>query len=121
MSATSSGKNANLTRAINRAFDVNPSIPQRDLEGSMQQALLLMNNRTLSGRLANSELRKKLKEIKDDRILIQEAFLNVLARHPTEDEIARYRAFIKASKNRYEASVDLLWILVNSAEFITRT
>ena len=115
------GENKNLERAIKGAFDQNPSVPQADLEGSIQQALLLMNNGTLQGRLAASELRKRLSEIKDDRQLIQQAFLNTIARRPTEQEITRYQQFIKGSANRYEGIVDMLWVLVNSAEFVTKT
>lgn len=114
------GENQNLSRAINNTFQQDPSIPQRDLEGSVQQALLMMNNGSLNGGLAKSELFKQLRDIKDDDKLIAEAFLGVLARSPSDEELARYRKFIKESKNRYEAVTDLVWVLVNSAEFVTK-
>ena len=114
------GENKGLERAINQTFDQNPSVPQRDLEGSIQQALLMMNNGSLNGRLSNSPLKKRLAAIKDSDKLIHEAFLAVLARQPNSQELDRYRKFVKESKNRHEATVDLLWVLVNSAEFVTK-
>ena len=114
------GDNQNLTRAINRTFEQDPSIPQRDLEGSVQQALLMMNSGALNSGLAKSALTKRLIAIKDNDKLITEAFMSVLARSPSDEELDRYQKFIKESKNRYEAVTDLVWVLVNSSEFVTK-
>jgi hypothetical protein len=114
------GNDANLQRAVNGTFAVDPSIPQKDLEGSIQQALLLMNNSTLQSRLSNSSLKKQLTAIKSDRTLVQELYLGVLARLPSEKETARCTAHLQKSKNRSDAVDDLLWVLVNSTEFVTK-
>jgi len=115
------GENNKLKRDVNSAFAANPSIPQRELEGSIQQALLLMNSSVLNQRLAGCELRKRLSATKDNREVVRDAFLGVLARRPTEVETNQYIKMIKESENRYEGIVDLLWVLVNSAEFVTKT
>ena len=114
------GENKNLERALATTFQQNLSIPQRDIEGSVQQALLLMNNGTLQGKLAGSNLKKDLAKVKDNQQLVTDAFLGVLARTPTDEETARYTAYLKQSKNRGEAIDDLLWVLVNSAEFLAK-
>lgn len=114
------GENPGLAKAINNTFDQNPSVPQRDLEGAIQEALILMNNQTLNSRLANSPLKKQLVQIKNDPEMISEAFLGVLARTPNESEKQKYSQFVKQAANRNEAVDDLLWILVNSAEFVTK-
>ncbi len=114
------GENGGLARSVRQTFDQNPSVPQRDLEGSIQQALLLMNNGQLQQRLANSPLRKELVQIKNDRDLVREAFLGVLARTPTDAETMRYVSYLKSAGNRGEAVDDVLWVLVNSAEFVTK-
>lgn len=114
------GDNAGLERAIQNTFDQNPSIPQRDLEGEVQQALLLMNNGTLNGKLANSALKKRMLAHNDDQELIREAFLGVLARQPTELELVDYKLLIQQSDNRDQAAMDILWVLINSAEFLTK-
>jgi hypothetical protein len=114
------GEDNGLTQAINATFDQNPSIPQRDLEGSVQQALLLMNSPPLHDRLSQGPLKTELMQIKDDRELVREAFLAVLARTPTDEESSRYVNYLRELGNRDEAVDDVIWVLVNSAEFITK-
>lgn len=114
------GENKNLERQLSNTFDQNLSIPQRNLEGSIQQALLMMNNGALHGRLAGSELKKELAGIRDNRQLVTDAFLGVLARTPTDEEITRYTGHLTQSANRSEAIDDILWVLVNSTEFLAK-
>jgi Protein of unknown function (DUF1553)/Protein of unknown function (DUF1549) len=114
------GEDRNLQRAVETTFNQDLSVPQRELEGSMQQALLLMNNPTLQKKLGASPLRKELGQIKDDKALITEAFLGTLARTPTPEEIARYTMHLKQTKDRAAAIDDILWVLVNSAEFLAK-
>ncbi|MCA9052230.1 MAG: DUF1549 domain-containing protein [Planctomycetaceae bacterium] len=114
------GENGGMRKAIESAFEQNPSVPQRDLEGTMQQALLMMNNSQLHSKLAASSLAKDLSQMKSDEDLIREAFLGVLARTPTFLETARYKQYLQQSQNRQESVEDLLWVLVNSAEFVAK-
>ncbi|MCA9079071.1 MAG: DUF1549 domain-containing protein [Planctomycetaceae bacterium] len=106
--------------SIESTFDANPSVPQADLEGSIQQALLMMNNGSIHSKLKNSSLRKDLDKLKRNDELITEAFLGILARRPTPPEITRYEYFINGASDRSEAIEDLMWVLVNSAEFVTK-
>ena len=114
------GKNKNIRRTVNQMFKVNPSIPQRDLEGSIQQALLMMNNGTLQATLSNSPLKKRLVKIKSGEQLSRELYLGVLARTPTDRETKRTTGYLKQVKNKAVAVDDLVWVLVNSTEFITK-
>ncbi len=79
-----------------------------------------MNNPTITGKLASSPLKADLVNIKDDKAMISEAFLGILARTPTPQEAVRYEYFMKGITNRNEAIDDLMWVLVNSAEFSTK-
>ena len=114
------GQHDGLNKAINDTFNQNPSIPQRDLEGSVQQALLLMNSPGLHDRLAKGPLKNELLNLTDDRELVRAAFLAVLARTPTSEESSRYVSYLRELDNRDEAIDDIVWILLNSAEFITK-
>lgn len=114
------GENQGLERQVQQMFQQNPSIPQRDLEGSIQQALLLMNNPTLQTRLANSPLKRELMQVRGGEELVRQAFLGVLARTPTAEESERYITFLSRVESREAAVEDILWVLVNSAEFITK-
>lgn len=114
------GENPQLRKEIDTVFDMNPSLPQSTLEGSIQQALLLMNQRELQQALSQSELKQKLLGITSNEELVQSLYLNVLARNPTPDELQRNVSYLQSSEKRDEAVEDLLWVLVNCTEFRTK-
>ncbi len=114
------GPERNISTAIDRAFRHDPSTPQRDIEGTVQQALFLMNNPTLQSKLKSSQLKKRLLAIKQPRTLITQLYLAILARRPTDSEFIRGNKHLRAVTNRPEAIDDLLWMLVNSTEFLTK-
>ena len=107
-------------RSVATAFDADLSMPQDLLEGSIQQVLLLMNNDTLQKALIKSDLKQKLVAIKDDDELLNELYLGVLARKATDPELARGHSHLNRASNRSEAVEDLIWVLVNSTEFVTK-
>ncbi len=114
------GEDPSIRKEIIQAFDMNPSLPQDSLEGSIQQALLMMNNRELQTRLSQSELKQRLLNLPSDTELVQALYLNVLARHATPSERERNLSYLRDSEKRDEAVDDLLWVLLNSTEFRTK-
>lgn len=114
------GEDQSIRKEIMQAFDMNPSLPQDALEGSIQQALLLMNNQELQTRLSQSELKQQLIKISSDTELVDSLYLNVLARHATPSERERNLSYLRDSEKREEAVDDLLWVLLNSTEFRTK-
>jgi phage gp29-like protein len=91
----------------------------------MQQAMFLMNNLEVDAQLKAGEdhetkLAKILKETSDDRLAIERLFRSVLARPASEEELRIGLEFVQEVNNRHEAFEDLLWALLNSAEFTTR-
>jgi hypothetical protein len=103
---------------IRREFSFDPSLPQEDLDGSIQQALLLMNGPGVQARI--SKLAPELVKQQSDAELVTHLYLQVLARNPSDAERARAIAYIKKVGQRGEAVEDLIWMLVNSAEFLTK-
>ncbi|MDP7276695.1 MAG: DUF1549 domain-containing protein [Planctomycetaceae bacterium] len=114
------GPDRTIGRDLDREFRADPSLPQRDREGSVQQSLLLMNNATLHRKLNNGRLKKQLVMVKAPRALLNRLYLAVLSRRPTSREISRGLDHLMTVKNRAEAVEDLLWVLVNSTEFLTK-
>ncbi|MDC0175661.1 DUF1549 and DUF1553 domain-containing protein [Planctomycetaceae bacterium] len=114
------GADRSIGLAVDREFRQDPSIPQRDLEGTIQQALFLMNNPVLQKKLNTGRLTKRLLMIKQPRPLLAQLYLAVLARRPTDGEFARGLKHLRDVTNRTEAVEDLLWVLVNSTEFLTK-
>ena len=106
--------------AVSRAFNVDPSAPQGMLEGSIQQALLLMNNPQLQASLAKSKLKSELMKIKSDDEMIDFLYFSTVSRHASDREKSRGKDYLKQVSNRSDAIDDLLWALVNSTEFLTK-
>lgn len=104
-------------------FQADPSTPDDELLGTIPQALFLMNGaqvhratsaapRTVLGRL--------LAEHRSDDALLDALYLRVLARHPNAEERRIALAHVAQLGDRREAFEDLLWALVNTAEFLNR-
>ena len=70
-------------------------------------------------RRQNTSLGKLLAEIPDDEDLVIELYLKTLSREPTDSELANALNYGR-SVERSEAAEDLLWALINSAEFSHR-
>lgn len=110
-------------RLLNVVFGADPSIPTDEVMGTIPQALFLMNspqvNRALEAR-PQSVLGEILSENKSDTKAVEALYLRVLSRTPTDAERKTCSEYIAKVGDREEAFEDLLWALINSAEFISR-
>ncbi|MBY0589549.1 DUF1553 domain-containing protein, partial [bacterium] len=108
-------------RKFDQIFGFDPSRPAEDVEGSIPQALLLMNSPNIEQRIsapsATNLLDKLLKTQHDDRGIIQMLYLRVLGRHPTRAELATCEASLRNGPHD-EGLEDILWALINSTEFL---
>jgi hypothetical protein len=103
------------------AFD--PSSRPEEVEGSLTQTLLLMNNPAINQKIqagGKNLLARILKSYPSDDEALRMLYLRTLARRPTDRERERCRTHIRTSPNRAEAFEDILWALLNSTEFQTR-
>lgn len=91
-----------------------------DFEGTIPQALLMMNGQmTTEGSRTTAATRIKgiLAATKDPGERIDAIVLTVLSRPATESERRRFVEFVKASKGADDAYQDIFWTLLNSTEF----
>jgi hypothetical protein len=105
-------------------FGYDPSSRRDEVQSSIPQALALMNRADIASELrgsGNTMLGRKLAAIGDNEALVQELYLQVLGREPTSSEVAASLQYVAGISNRAEAFEDLLWALLNSAEFLHRT
>ena len=113
-----------LRQLFNLTFGYDPSDPRDDVTGSIPQALFLMNspllNLGIDARRPGSPLAGLLRNIDDDEALAVELYLRCLAREPTDGELKTCLEHVKEVNNRREGFEDVLWALVNSAEFLHR-
>ena len=110
---------------INEAFGYDPAFQDSLINRTMKQAMLMMNNEQILSQIradAQSEtmLAKLLKVEQDDATVTDVLYARVLARKPTDREWIIVQKHLKNSANRQRAFEDLLWSLVNTAEFTTR-
>jgi hypothetical protein len=104
-------------------FEFDPSTKADEVEGSVPQALMLMNNPAINGKIragSDTILGKILHAYPDDAEAIKMVYLRTLARKPTAHELATCREYVASVGNRGEAFEDLLWSLINSTEFQTK-
>lgn len=106
-------------------FAYDPTAKQDEIESTITQALMLMNNPQLQNRLRYSSettLGKILKSHTSDKEAVQALYLRVLARSATPREEKINIDYIQKFPGnvRYAAYEDIFWVLVNSAEFQTK-
>jgi hypothetical protein len=112
-----------LEGMIRTEFGFDPSLKNEDVEGSIPQALTLMNNPQLHQRLkaqGTTLLAGLLAREEKDEKAIEEIYLRTLIRRPSASELKKCLAYIQKVGKRGEAYEDLLWALINSTEFQTR-
>jgi hypothetical protein len=112
-----------LEGQFKQEFDFDPSQKADEVEGSIPQALLLMNNPTVNQRIqatGTNLLGRILKAYPQDDDALRMVYLRTLARKPTDGELQKCRGYIAKAGSRAEAFEDILWALINSTEFQTK-
>ncbi len=109
--------------AFAQLFGFDPSTPQADLLGTIPQALLLMNSTTVETLIdadRDTRLQRLLREFEDNEDALEELYLVVHSRLPTDEERAICLAHIEEVDQRNAAFEDIFWSLLNSTEFLTK-
>jgi Protein of unknown function (DUF1549)/Protein of unknown function (DUF1553) len=116
-------RHTGLRHMVYQAFQVDPSLPLDEIQGTIPQALLMMNSALVTSYTAvkgKTFLAEALaKGMSDDDILIA-LYERTLARKPRLEEIDTCKRYLKKVGNREEALEDVFWCLINSTEFLTK-
>jgi hypothetical protein len=94
---------------------------ERDRDGNIVQALHLMNSRRLTTHIADPAGRAThfAASPRSPAGIVRELYLSCFARYPTDDEMkVGVAAFSNPGATRQAATEDLMWALINSAEFV---
>ena len=117
------GRQATPRMIFNVAFGYDPSEPRETVNASIPQALAMMNtpriNQAVSPNRSNM-LGSLLRSVREDDLVVDELYLRSLSRLPSDAERERAVAYRESVGDRGEAFSDLLWSLINSAEFTHR-
>ena len=101
-------------------FGAGAGQPQNDFFATVDQALFFANGGEVKGMLASGgDLTARLAKMADNKQLVEELYLSVLTRRPTDEEVAEVADYLKqrAKEKRNEAIQDVTWALLTSAEF----
>lgn len=113
-------KLAEIRKSFITAFGNVPREPEVEFAPTVKASLFLMNEKTVLGWLQRKpgNLVDRLAETKDDAKLVEELFLNVLSRTPTDEEKAEVSQFLAKRKDKRDAAIsNLAWALLASTEF----
>jgi len=106
------------------AFGYDPSEPRDTVQATIPQALARMNTPTLNRAvraLPKTVLGRLLwKHGRDPRAITERLYLRTLSRPPTDEELAEVLAYVDEVRFTAPAMEDLMWALMNSAEFSHR-
>jgi len=110
---------------VAETFGYDPSLSKEAIARTMSQAMLLMNNIQLAAQIdadrdSGTMLSKLLAGEEDDRAALIRLFRSVMGRPPSENEIELSLEHVAAVGDRGGAFEDLLWSLINTAEFTSR-
>jgi hypothetical protein len=103
-----------------RAPRESPCECERTSAVSLAQTLNLVNGATVSNSIIHPEglIARLVKEGAGEKKLVEEVYLSVVSRYPTEDEAQKAAQYLAQVGNTQEAAQDLMWALINSPEFL---
>ena len=116
---TSDGNASNLLNSFLRG---NRDDQPRKPDGSILQALNLMNNPFVetriqyTGSMATPLIATNLNL--SNSALIDTLYINILSRYPTSGEMTKSTASLTSAANRSQAVQDLVWSLYNKVDFV---
>jgi hypothetical protein len=116
-------RHTGLRNMVYQAFKENPSAPAQEVQGTIPQALLMMNSALVHGSTSaqgKTLLADLLAQDRTDEQIVAALYERVLTRKPTVDEQVICQRFIQKVGDRKEALEDVLWTLVNSTEFLLK-
>ncbi|MEE2642149.1 MAG: DUF1553 domain-containing protein, partial [Planctomycetota bacterium] len=102
-----------------RYYGAGAGQPQGDFFATADQALFAVNGSTLNSYVnpASGNVTDRMIKAGDHRVAAEELYLAVLSRMPDDEEIGQIAAYLESSDRNKEAARELVWSLLNSAEF----
>jgi hypothetical protein len=93
---------------------------ERSTAATLGQVLLLANSSEIEDKIAagDGRLAKMIKDKKPTAEIVEELYLTAYARKPSEAELKRSLAYVEKETDKTKALEDVLWVILNSKEFM---
>ncbi len=93
---------------------------ERSSGATLAQVLLLANSEEVENKLRSGDglVAKLIKAKKTTPEIVEELYLTAYARRPTKAEQEKAVAYVGKQENRQQALEDVLWVILNSKEFM---
>jgi hypothetical protein len=94
---------------------------ERNNRPTPSQQLHMLNSTHIRNKIEqSSKLREVLQSKKKPRDIVDDLYLTILSRYPTDDELIVFRDYSQPGHEGRRPMMDLVWALFNSAEFLYR-
>ncbi len=111
---------SNRTTADQRLHMLNSSHIRGKLENGPKLRSLLGATPEPPRRAGRGGRRQPARPVADRRRILEDLYLTVLSRFPTDDESAVAIEYVQSASSPREGAIDVAWALINSAEFLYR-
>jgi hypothetical protein len=93
---------------------------ERSSGATLAQVLLLANSDEVEGKLrsADGRVARLVKAKKPTPEIVEELYLSAYSRRPTREEMDKAVAYVGRQTDRQQALEDVLWVILNSKEFM---
>jgi hypothetical protein len=93
---------------------------ERSSGATLAQVLLLANSEEVENRLRAGDglVAKMVKAKKTTPEVVEELYLTAYARPPTKAELEKAVAYVEKSPSQQQGLEDVLWVILNSKEFM---
>ncbi len=93
---------------------------ERSGDAGLPQAMYLINDTDVNTKISApaGRLAKLLNQVADNQTLVEELYLGVLSRYPTDEEMKKSLAYVAQAADRKAGFEDVLWSLINVREFV---
>ena len=116
-------RHTGLRNMVYQTFKENPSLPTQEVQGTIPQALLMMNSVLVNKEIAaegKTVLADLVAKGQTDEQIVTALYQRAFARKPTAEELGVCARYIAKVGKRQEALEDIFWSLVNSTEFLIK-
>jgi len=116
-------RHTGLRHMIYYAFKVDPSLSVDEVQGTIPQALLMMNSvlvNTFVAANGKTFLADAIAKNMSEEDILLGMYERTLARRPTGEEMNICRRYLQKVNDRKEALEDVFWSLINTTEFLTK-